>query len=618
MYIRQEKSKVRNAILAICLSLTLAASADAATGWGLDRIDQHKPMLSQTYSRGRNDGAGVAIYIVDTGVNDIPEFSGRLRSLSVTGVSGTADSANHGTPVASIAAGATVGVASHAAVVNVRAITNPSSMDPADIQHAIDAIHAIDADFQSLNPPSEWTPGGPCSPGHGTMRHPGVVSMSIAVDRNRFPKPGDLAKLEELEAAIQASIAKGLVYVVGAGNGRGGESSHAIAADAGEYTPARLGSASCEATITVGATSSPAANGTDALGRGVPDPQKTATTWATNVGPAVTLFAPGVKVDAIDFNGNPALFDGTSAATPYVTGAVARYLMANRGRPLKYSPADIRLRLLTSATQGAITNPSTQTFPYGLAGANNALLFVEPAKGDFDGDLRPEIVWRNGISNDGANALWLMTDTAYSGTANLPGLPGNEFAIQGTDDFDGDGEQDILWRNFANGANALWLMNDTTFSSVVNLPAIPDTHYYVGGIADFDGDGDADILWHNETTGANAIWIMNGTAFTGTIVNLPGLTGNFRFEGATDFDGDGFVDILIRNYDNGNNAVWLMHGTSYVSTVSLPSPVGVSYHIGGVGDYNHDGWADILWHDDITGANAVWLSGRRYWGSSRE
>jgi hypothetical protein len=594
------------------LFLAVAATSNAATGWGLDRIDQHKLPLSQTYSRGHADGAGVTIYIVDTGVTNIAELGGRLRSLSVPGVVDTDDSANHGTPVASIAAGTTVGVAPHADIVNVRAITDASGVDPLNIQHVIDAIQAIDDDFLTLNPPPEWTPGTHCSPGQGVMRYPGVVNMSITFDRARFNTPTQLAQLDQLEAAIQASIAKGLVYVVGAGNGRGQQNFNVKAADASEFTPARLGNAACEATITVGGTAFPASSGLDRLGsantnRGFG--------WATNVGPAVTLFAPGDNVDAFSKDGTSLLFSGTSAATPYVTGAVARYLMANvttsASPSVAYSPADIRNRLLLSATQGAITNPNTTVFPNGLAGAQNALLFAEPAKGDFDGDLRPEIVWRN--SSTGANALWMMKDTTYTSTANLPGLAGN-FAIQGTADFNGDGKQDILWRNFTTGANALWLMNDTSFSGIINLPPIPDTLYYVGGIADFDGDGNADILWRNDSTGANAIWIMSGTNFTGTIVNLPGLPGNnFHFEGATDFDGDGFADILIRNYENGNNAVWLMNGTSYASTVNLPALPDVGYHIGGVADYNGDGWADILWHSETTQANAVWrMNGTAY------
>ncbi len=43
------------------------------------------------------------------------------------------------------------------------------------------------------------------------------------------------------------------------------------------------------------------------------------------------------------------------------------------------------------------------------------------------------------------------------------------WTIAGTGDFDGDGKSDILWRNSRPGEVAIWLMNGTSIASGVRL-----------------------------------------------------------------------------------------------------------------------------------------------------
>jgi hypothetical protein len=53
------------------------------------------------------------------------------------------------------------------------------------------------------------------------------------------------------------------------------------------------------------------------------------------------------------------------------------------------------------------------------------------------------------------------------------------WSIAGVGDFDGDGKPDILWRNGTTGENAIWLMNGVTFSSSVSINTVPGSDWSI-------------------------------------------------------------------------------------------------------------------------------------------
>jgi hypothetical protein len=230
---------------------------------------------------------------------------------------------------------------------------------------------------------------------------------------------------------------------------------------------------------------------------------------------------------------------------------------------------------------------------------------VASVRGDFSGDGKPDITWRNPVT--GLNAIWVMDGTNYVTTLNLPGLSNSGYKLSATADFNGDGQQDILWRNPTTGANAIWLMNGINTINTINLPGLTGSQFSFEGAADFDGNGTPDIIIRNYTSGNVALWMMTGTTNTGT-VNLPSLSNtSYHIESAADFDGNGTPDIVWRNYSNGNNALWTFTGTNYTGTINLLALSNVSYKISAVGDFNGDTHPDIVWRNASTGANAVWL-----------
>ncbi len=227
---------------------------------------------------------------------------------------------------------------------------------------------------------------------------------------------------------------------------------------------------------------------------------------------------------------------------------------------------------------------------------------------DFNGDGRSDVLWRN---VNGQLSSWL-------GTAN-GGLQDNgnvvnqfvplDWKIAGTGDFNGDGRSDILWRN-DNGRLSQWLgtANGGLSDNFANVNAFVPVSWNVAEVADFNGDGRADVLWRNNS-GQISQWL--GTA-SGALTDNGALVNQFvpnawKIQDAADFNGDGFADVLWRN-DNGQLSQWLgsASGRLIDNGAVVNQFVPNAWKIAGTGDFNGDGRADIVWRN-VSGQLSEWL-----------
>src|SRR4249919_3144306 len=74
----------------------------------------------------------------------------------------------------------------------------------------------------------------------------------------------------------------------------------------------------------------------------------------------------------------------------------------------------------------------------------------------------------------------------------------------GLGDFDGDGKADIVWRNKTTGQNVVWRSGNVATPMV--LTSITDQRWQIAAVGDYDSDGRADLLWRHATFGVNTIW----------------------------------------------------------------------------------------------------------------
>jgi len=330
-----------------------------------------------------------------------------------------------------------------------------------------------------------------------------------------------------------------------------------------------------------------------------------------------------VTVTVSGGSGNPAPTGSVTLTSGAYTSAAARLFiesadiivpagslaLGNDTLTATYTPDAESASTYSSATGSA---PVTVTQAIGSCTTPNPNPNPNPesfaAVGDFNGDCRSDILWRN--STTGQVYIWLMNGTTYpgsggpgSGGTGSPGTPTSDWVIQDVGDFNGDGYADILWRNSTTGEVYIWLMNGTTIASSGSLGYV-SSDWSIAGVGDFNGDGKADILWQN-TNGQLYLWLMNGATISGG-GSVSYISGGWTIAGIGDFNGDGDADILWRNTSTGQLYIWLLNGTTIASTGSPGTPTS-DWTIAGVGDFNGDGKSDILWRNSTTGQVYLWF-----------
>jgi Ca2+-binding RTX toxin-like protein len=219
--------------------------------------------------------------------------------------------------------------------------------------------------------------------------------------------------------------------------------------------------------------------------------------------------------------------------------------------------------------------------------------------GDYNGDGKADILWRNN-----AGDLYVYKSDAGSAVSftgqSISYVDPVWAVVPQTGDFNGDGRADILFRNTTTGEVYVW--SSQAGSAAVNflgqsLGAVP-SNWSIKGVGDFNADGRADVLWRSDA-GDVYVWLDSPTgapAMSGQTISSVG--ADWTILGLGDFNGDGREDILWRHTD-GELYVWNSQtGSAAVNFLGQSlGLVSLDWSVSAIGDYDGDGRADVLFRN---------------------
>ncbi|XP_013413689.1 uncharacterized protein LOC106176025 [Lingula anatina] len=250
-----------------------ALTNSKASSWGLDMLDSRRGKFDKKFRPIGNDGRGVYVYILDTGIRSShSDFDTRVISGKsfVSGRRSDQDGHGHGTHIASLVGGKTYGVARKVNLVAVKILKDDAYGTLVDVLDGMD--YAI----------------SDCKKRKGRC----IINLSLTA----------MTVSHAWEDVIKEATDQGIVVTAAAGNsqrdaclGSPAHSNHAIVIAGAQYKDSKLGFASY-----------------------------------SNYGPCVNVIAPGTSILGASHSSNAGTtkLDGSSQATAFVSGAAALFLSA--------------------------------------------------------------------------------------------------------------------------------------------------------------------------------------------------------------------------------------------------------------------------------------------------
>ncbi len=224
-----------------------------------------------------------------------------------------------------------------------------------------------------------------------------------------------------------------------------------------------------------------------------------------------------------------------------------------------------------------------------------------------------------GNFDSGAHLHAMLRAARNAGVALSPALPSTNWQVAAVDDFNADGEQDLLLWNSVTGAAEFWLLNGTTrVGAPVPLIGALAPPWKPSASADFNHDGQPDLVYRNFATQAVVVFTLNGTLKLGELLPNPGQAAHANWEivGTVDLDRDGNVDFLWYNASSGKLVYWLMDAALVrrVGNFTNPANAGdANWKVLATGDYGigpgagaRADTADVVWRNALSGRLVIW------------
>jgi subtilisin family serine protease len=296
--------------------------------WGLDRVDQRDLPLNGSYSY-TSTGSGVKAYIIDSGIQTSHAQFGGRASVGYDAIGDGMNGQDCNGHGTHVAG--TVGSTTYGVAKSVSLV-------------AVRVFPCVGGSaWSTIIAGVDWVRFNHVKPAVANMSLSGGASQAV-------------------DDAVRSLIAAGVPVAIAAGND--------YSVNACNVSPARVGEA-----LTVGATTASDVKAD-----------------FSNIGSCLDLFAPGDDIVSTWLNGGTNTIDGTSMATPHVTGAAALYL---EGAPTA-TPATVNSAIVSNATPNRLSGIGT--------GSPNLLLYTLAGGTPPPGPLSVTISGPTAIYTPGAYA----------------------------------------------------------------------------------------------------------------------------------------------------------------------------------------------------------------------
>jgi hypothetical protein len=232
-------------------------------------------------------------------------------------------------------------------------------------------------------------------------------------------------------------------------------------------------------------------------------------------------------------------------------------------------------------------------------------------RADFEGDGKTDLLTRDGLTGN-HEVLRLSGATQLGTLAFVPGQPSApNWSLVATNDFNGDRKPDLVWRNIDSGNLAFWFLDGVTRIDGSTLSGIPDLHWQVVGSADLNQDNKPDLLWHDATTGHLKAWHLSGSTFAQEVA-LPDSTLALGWEvlAVGDLTGDYVPDLLVRNLTDGRLEWRNPFAQGPASGTLFPDRLDLGWKLVALSDLDGDGNLDLTWQRTRSNKLVAWFMNR--------
>ncbi|WP_375159455.1 FG-GAP-like repeat-containing protein [Bradyrhizobium sp. RDT46] len=305
--------------------------------------------------------------------------------------------------------------------------------------------------------------------------------------------------------------------------------------------------------------------------------------------------------------GNDNIIGGSGTDTAVYSGNRASYAISFNSTTQAFTVVDLR----SDSPDGTDTVTGVENFQFGdgTLATSTFMNNLQPAGAgwvvtiaqDFNNDGNDDILWLQPAT--GAGEIVYLSNGIVVGSASFA-TPGKGWVVIGHGDYNHDGNTDLLWQNTTTlQATEYFLVNGHTVST--QDVGVMSADWHVISSADLNGDGTDDLLWQNQTTGVGLEWFMNnGLAPSYAYVGTMGT--NWKVASTNDLNHDGTADILWQNMTTNEGVEWFFTNGLATSWARVGT-MGPGWDVAATADFNHDGRVDLLWQNETSGRLVEWF-----------